>query len=72
MALYAAWPGAGHFAAIEHTAVITPVRRASMPGNTAFVSAIALKTLISNMSRSTSSAVSSAALDCEPPATWNR
>ena len=72
VALYAAWPGAGHFAAIEHTAAITPVRRASMPGNTAFVSAIALKTLISNMSRSTSSAVSSAALDCEPPATWNR
>mmetsp|Transcript_8548 Transcript_8548/g.35744 ORF Transcript_8548/g.35744 Transcript_8548/m.35744 type:complete len:214 (+) Transcript_8548:409-1050(+) len=72
VALYVAWPGAGHFTAIEPTAVITPSRRASMPGSTAFVSAIALITLISNMSRSTSSVVSSAAACCDPPATWNR
>ena len=70
VAAYVAWPGAGHFAAIDPTTQNAPARRSSIAGRTALVRAIALRTLSSNMSRSTSSAVSSAAACCDPPATW--
>ena len=48
-------PGAGHLTAMEPTATTHPERRANMEGKTAFVTAMALIVLSSNMSRSTSS-----------------
>ena len=56
--------------AMDPTATMVPLRRWSMDGSRALVSAMALMVLSSNMSRSTSSAVSSAAACWDPPATW--